>query len=663
MAKAKDFAYINLNAQDAVVLTLTGDPPEDTTQPTPEYRISAIGFDAVFAINTIPEAWVTVAVGRNADGMQLAAIHSMAKKLTTMRKAKVTLKISGDTNTGGGTWTEGEYVIFDGYYTGFSYQKVRGQVQCVVHLLHWLCDMAFTSTISGVASPGSPVDLAYSAITEAARTGGETGVRYNITMPGILTGANLDPGKLAADFWGTVRDMLYLMSKNEALLPPSTALSGITGLCGGEMLDWEKIHKDFADNNRATAALGRIEGNAAIANSGAGSSNDISEDAVFATYGYMYGAPTPLLGTANGFGAVVSTAVADTVSQTIGGTATNQTMWDTVLAILSPFCLCLCPAIDRSVVFPDVAGWRGNAGKYWRTISADEYFSLEENTAFGRPLRGVIVCGAMANETNANADAKGKEQTTTQYLNKMLGGYANAGVVAGTGVLTYVPMPSWLADLSYAAANDADGGQDPHDTDIDGTPLPVAEKAAVDATSLCIDSEAALLNCYARQVYVSQMLRDRTAVISGPLRFDIAPGSHVKIEGNPELFAAGKEDALADAKYGQVTRVQVSINAERKVAGTVLQLQYVRNDAENENDRTSIEDHVLFRAAMNDGGLPLSPELAGQSQQLAVARKKDADAVEQQNTLNKQNSTSDEQPVARDNYDQGTPTQATDVSG
>jgi hypothetical protein len=116
-----------------------------------------------------------------------------------------------------------------------------------------------------------------------------------------------------------------------------------------------------------------------------------------------------------------------------------------------------------------------------------------------------------------------------------------------------------------------------------------------------------LLDCYAKMIFNQNALRGRSGNFSGRLRFDIAPGSHVKITGSPEPFI-GNTDALAANTYGQVARVTIEIDAENRRAATAFQTLYLRNDAENASDRTSIADHPFFPGAIGKGGFPLRPE-------------------------------------------------------
>jgi len=106
-------------------------------------------------------------------------------------------------------------------------------------------------------------------------------------------------------------------------------------------------------------------------------------------------------------------------------------------------------------------------------------------------------------------------------------------------------------------------------------------------------------------MYIAHALKGRTGQISGFLRYDICPGSTVKLEGTGEQFL-GRGDALNFDIFAQVTRVSHVINAEGRQAGTAFQLNYLRTEAENAVDATSIAKHPFFTTPWK--GAPIVPK-------------------------------------------------------
>lgn len=78
------------------------------------------------------------------------------------------------------------------------------------------------------------------------------------------------------------------------------------------------------------------------------------------------------------------------------------------------------------------------------------------------------------------------------------------------------------------------------------------------------------------------MLRGRNQTVSGRLRFDIAPGTLVRVSSAkestvlPEEFYT-QEDNLGSDIYGEVVRVSVVINADAPAAGTSFLLTNIRS--------------------------------------------------------------------------------------
>ena len=119
-----------------------------------------------------------------------------------------------------------------------------------------------------------------------------------------------------------------------------------------------------------------------------------------------------------------------------------------------------------------------------------------------------------------------------------------------------------------------------------------------------------LYNRWAQAVYHTEMLRGRQGALVGKLRFDIAPGSVVRIAGSPERFL-GAEDALAATWVGYVERVVVAINSEDPQASTSFEFSHLRTEEENEDEsgRFSLSQHPLY-GNHTVAGAPLIPQLA-----------------------------------------------------
>jgi len=94
-----------------------------------------------------------------------------------------------------------------------------------------------------------------------------------------------------------------------------------------------------------------------------------------------------------------------------------------------------------------------------------------------------------------------------------------------------------------------------------------------------------ILNEFARAIYITEVLRNRSGSISCPFRLDIGPGSNISFE-SPEFGYA----------YGQVISVAYSLTTgDSEQCGVTYQLNFVRTAAENQNPAMSIDYHPLYK--------------------------------------------------------------------
>ena len=107
------------------------------------------------------------------------------------------------------------------------------------------------------------------------------------------------------------------------------------------------------------------------------------------------------------------------------------------------------------------------------------------------------------------------------------------------------------------------------------------------------ENNARLMAKYAEALYVYEALRLRGGDMGGKLRFDIGPGSVLKIEGCGEKFL-GVDDQFGQTFYATVLQVDTFIDAEAPRAGTSFHLAHLRNDLDNKTAGFSIDRHPLW---------------------------------------------------------------------
>lgn len=123
-----------------------------------------------------------------------------------------------------------------------------------------------------------------------------------------------------------------------------------------------------------------------------------------------------------------------------------------------------------------------------------------------------------------------------------------------------------------------------------------------DAATELKDSE--ICTRFAKHWYKTEVLSQRYGELSGKLRFDIAPGSTVKIEMPVQGRSSGGPLAPdPDGNMiGYVTEVTYSINAERAVAGTSFKLSFLRTEDEDDEGLFTDAQPPLYKASGAWGG-------------------------------------------------------------
>lgn len=578
MPPPKNWALTQLGEGASVVLTVDG-VAYDVAQ-----------FTATYAANEIPNAQCLLAVGREVTGLRRAAVHATAGRLRQMRPATVVLRPRGEYDPAGTPWPA-EVPLFRGYFMGLAFDKVNGKAGVVASLKHWLIDLAASSCLTQNSHPANPAHLTARAVMLALDGAGGASSHYLSQLPGV----QLIRNDVVTDLWGAIKKLFCGL----AGIPTMVGSSEIEGNCGGT--------GNPRRNERARRALARLEGPATIFR--APPPNDPGGPLVVdsdCSLDYAYGVPLPiqLLDVS-----AAQDAVAAAVTHASVDGAIHATFWDKIVGEYCPaFGLAVCPSVDFGLVVADTPAYRGGP---WKEIAADEYDSFKMARDLDRPLRAVGVTVQYGSALGI-AEASGAAAPAVPAV----GGCFAANIEdPDDGIIQYVAAPTWLqvlvdhqpfARTTTGLAFNLPGRSDTTPAAAGGAaalPVPIPSASTMQAVNR-------LLNQFAQGVYVATALRGHAGVLGGKLRFDVAPGSVVRVAASPERFLAG-EDALAAPVVGCVSRVTLAVNAESALGGTTFVLTHLRSDEENNEDRTSVAAHPLFGAAIHGGGKHGSPLVAG----------------------------------------------------
>lgn len=540
-----NWKYTDLSGAGAVELTI-GDSV---------FKVSQLVTS--FARNEIPKATCMVAIGRNTANVNIsAAIHRSVSALSTHQDASITVFPRGDSNVDGQDWPGQPSLLFEGRFQGYSYRKINGQVQVVIQLVHWLSLLGDGSALNAFSHPQNPSSLVFPSLLSQNSPGLSSGAQGSPVFLADRLAFQLSRTDVADDLWAVLKSYLYAIASANSWLP-----AGQEGCLSGLQL---------TASTGAVDALSRIEGKI---------DGPASRD-------YRFGNKLPL---ANGHLPAIVQGVLQSLSQIRTEDVANQTLWDILVGHFCPkFGLALIPMADRALIVADTPGYNGGV---YREITPREYSGMDYNPTIAKPLRavGVVVGDASRSGFGSTIQAGGEQSTPA-----ISGCYVSSSQADAAGTVLLVGPPPWLKDAA------ASGELSSYSTElVSNNSIPSSTTPGASTTPLPGNQQSILqsvtdtLRLYAQKVYIDNNLRTRVGSFTGPLRFDICPGSHLHIVGSPEVFI-GIDDALASDLYGDVARVTVSINIETSQASTSFQLTHVRTTEENADERTSIATHPLY---------------------------------------------------------------------
>ena len=519
-------------------------------------------YTSAWALNTIPSASLLVAVGRNVNTQKLATIHNAVKTLTTQIKAQVYLTaIVKDVEQALPGVPNGEEIkIFDGRVVGTGWQRSQNGAHFTIHLLHWLGDLNYASSVSASLHPGSPGDMVYPAVFPAI---------------GLTT---VDPSDSPVPAW-----------------VPTLSTSLVNE--GGFADIWSRILLPFLKSIASDDPYDR-----AWNGGSGGSANPDTLEALSKIGPNPDGTPLAL----DTHGATASTladGMRTALISEMGGSWINTTLWGKIIGEWAPaYWFSVVPRVDDALIVPFTGGLRGEP---WAVIGDEDYASADLNSQLHQILRAVGITWPV-------------ETATSFDLNLGLPQVARGGLMGyyqaqDSGMVLLKDAPKWLShpSLAYPLSFFTEG--------IDRSAICTAvDEAGVGHgrnPARNIDTDIArnkgIASAYAEQWYVLESLKGRTGEVAGKLRFDIAPGSNVLVVAGGERHIP-QANAVSEDIYATVTQVSYVINAEAQKAGTAFSLAHIRTTKENTAPGTSIAKPPLYEEAWS--GAKLVPAAPGPEQ-------------------------------------------------
>lgn len=517
-----------------------------------------VSINATFELNGIPSASVEVAAGTSLkDGSSAKAETNFFDNIKLRTRARVLMDvIAGDVDNSALSAIIAlppgkDYVIFDGYYIGTGWVRTREQARFRVHLIHWIDDLNCSSMINGNYVPGMPADLAQAAVNISWSLIADNNIA-GISQTAAITDANI-----AGDLWSDNIKKVFLRVANlphfkqQRLGPP----------LGNE-----------TKNDAALAALARMPGD--------DSSN--KADLRLKIQGDLQQA-------------TLTTSFRKTLTEMIKNNMGQTSFWGKLIGEFCPeFLIAVAPAAERADVIP----FFGGLNRPWVVINANDYTTATFNCAATNLIESVNLFHSMRNEVGITLTGEKPETAAniTPNFYAPFGEYPAAGQTEKRGFIMVKKPPRWLANGSPEGGivkRTSDALQDTHTGNRNpGRSPPGGEPSSPEAQASLTD----VANNFCEHWYKTAVLAQRQGELSGKLRFDIAPGSIVKI-----LLPATSSDA-AKVYFAAVMSVSYVIDAEKAMSGTSFTLTAMRTEKENNDPTLTSSASPLYQGRGWSGG-------------------------------------------------------------
>lgn len=551
--------------------------PEAASQPTLYLKIEGVGkfavmqYSSTFAKNEVPTATCVLATGTSVSGNTSTGIpEELAENLdgAELTKAEVFMRFGEGSRWEGSTtreWPTAEECIFEGYYAGLSYARVGPQVQMTINLVHQLVDLTFGSLMTGWQHPSNPANFLEPAVAPlVGGTGGDCvsadagGTQGSWTV-GTFMDTVSDGG--SSDFGEAILMALLCMTSQDVFK---------TDCLGEKLPDHPNIAAAEVLKNMAskTGAL----------------RPPLDTDGFLSSIGYYLGA---IIEDQNGL-----------------------TYWDYLVGKVCPdFAMSVIPfpskqsGPDKSYAYlaPDNPGLNTE----YKTLYLEDYTNFNLKARMWKPLYAVGVMSAGDNLSGAECGANECEAEGGALC---VGGVfpAPGSLERQLGQYLLIRQPEWLKHLnlnSGAVREFGDTGKGAHDAvDADSELKPDADKEPKALNK----KRSEVLDMYAKMYYVHNAINGRGGTFDTKFRYDIAPGSILKLDkglhpGAPQHSGTNTYKELPGTVYVQVSRVTHNVNAESAMAKTSFDCVHLRTEKENDagqpEGRYSIDEHVFLKGA------------------------------------------------------------------
>lgn len=550
-------------------------------------KLPILGYTGTFAINTIPTATVNVAIGKLASELAQASKKKYDTpdnitaleyiellKYNTQATVWSTVTVKEDTD-----WTAVSYDVplFAGYVVGTGLSRGYGNLGIAVNLVHWMADLdrscVLTSLFHGLSAESllKPLLTALPG-TDAAEFVANNKENVNVASVSLIPKPN---SNILDDIWGSGLKLAVLQLAGLAPVATITNATNYTVPGNGFM------NGTWINNKAAQEALSTgISGFPGLSIEDKLPRFDNTKQISVVPLRFK------LQGTTVGDNAVVSGGFL-TQMNTALNSAQVSSAWDLLLHTSTPYGYAIIPTVLSATAAPMLT----RVKDYYKLITPTEYSMSDFNDmTTNRETLGVIL---LENLNGPGANSIVGTPTSSAYM--LVGTYPKqADVTAAvssasrTGHIAALQAPTWLNHTSYLSQYTSETSPKPDirtASKLHHHPM-IPKGALAGAVKFKAASVSAVFlgDNFAKMLYFENKYRMRRGSIHGKLRFDICPGSQVRVNIIPDARVSGTNSADMTWVQGCVESVTISIDAMNRQVGTSFVITGYRTKNEEENE-------------------------------------------------------------------------------
>lgn len=507
-----------------------------------EYEIARVTTE--FSLNSIPSATVSLVPGVNVNDGKPSTAHDLEDNITALRQPieiwstyEIESEFRGDyefTPDVNGI----NSLMFEGYITGFGYQRSASGIAFSLAVEHWLSDLTASSMISSSTHSMTAGDLQRSVILQRIKPGTRAfGNTFNLSYVNSTLGGGAN---IASDLWENgIKKIAIEGASNDQLAELDTD-AGTS--CGPN-----------SRNAAALGALARMSGTLSLRLIGADSQS-------------------------------IGNAIVQDLSKIFLEDLAGQTAWDNIIASSANYMFAVVPKVSDAIVVPFCPSLSINSDDGpFKEIPSEQIENISISGDMPRTIRGVALLFTQESAINLAPGTK----DTGITLNKP-GGVYIANTKECKGTILYKYCPGWIANTGPIDLSDNSCNKPPIKSGVQ----PEAGIAGNKPTSAQqAENKASFRDAVAKAIYCIEVLKGRQGTITGPYRTDIGVGSLIRFE-----LPATTNISKSESSYfvGMVLKVVCSIDAQASQSSTTFTLGYVRTAYEDSLKVITVTEHPMY---------------------------------------------------------------------